>query len=142
LEITPAGGRSLNERLDTEAEAWRPKPGAKVIGEVIDVDTRTTEFGVYPMITIRTDGGDEIAVHGFHTVLRNELAKRPPRLGERLGIKYLGKHDKGYENYRVVFEQATPPDWNRIAVEAVANVVGEGVEEPVTPATAGNDIPF
>ena len=58
--------------------------------------SRTTEYGTYPIVTLRNDAGDgEYAVHGFHTVLKNELAKRPPRIGERLGIKYLGQRTSG-----------------------------------------------
>jgi hypothetical protein len=114
--------RSLEERLDSFAEPWKPNPGDRVVGQVVDVDSRTTEFGTYPIVTLATDSG-EVAVHAFHTVAKNEFAKRPPQLGERLGIKYLGKSDKGYEAYRIVFEDAIPVDWNRIAVEAQAEHV-------------------
>ncbi len=132
--------RSIEDRLDSTAEAWRPKPGERVIGTVVDVDARTTEFGTYPIVVLLTDNGDEVAVHGFHSVVKNELAKRPPQLGERLGIKYLGKSPKGYENYPLVFADVVPPDWNAIAVEAAAEAVVEGVDEPAE--TDDGTIPF
>ena len=106
-------GRSLEERLESFAEAWKPNPGDTLIGVVVDIDSRTTEYGTYPIVTIRDDDGAEFAVHAFHTVLRNEFAKRPPRLGERLGIKYLGKSDRGYEGYRVAWEKAAIPTGGR-----------------------------
>jgi hypothetical protein len=125
--------RTLADRLDSDAEAWRPEPGDRVIGTVIDVDSRTSEFGTYPIVVIETDDGNEISIHGFHTVLKNEFARRPPQPGERIGVKYLGKNAKGgYEAYRVVFDKVTPPDWAAIGAEAQAEaaVAGIGSQEP------------
>jgi hypothetical protein len=75
---------NLSERLDNFAQAWKPEVGDKLIGEITDLDERENEYGVYPIVTIVTDEGEELAVHGFHTVLRNELAKRRPRVGDRI----------------------------------------------------------
>lgn len=115
--------RSLDERLDMHAEAWQPDPGDKLIGEVIDVDTRETEYGVYPIVTVRTDEGDELAIHGYHTVLKREFSKARPGVGERIGVKYLGKHERGYEAYKVVREKpvaSAPVDWDKMGAEAEA----------------------
>jgi hypothetical protein len=132
--------RTLEDRLDSTAEAWRPEPGDKVVGVVADVDSRTTEFGTYPIVTLRTDADEEIAVHAFHTVLKREFAKRPPRLGEGLGIKYLGKSEKGYEGYRIVWQDVAPTDWNRIGAEAEAEAALQGAEfEGEEP---DDDVPF
>jgi hypothetical protein len=122
MENNTSTTRSLDDRLDSAAEGWKPKPGDKIVGEVIDVDSRETEYGVYPIVTLRTDAEDELAIHGFHTVLKSEFAKRPPRLGERIGVKYLGKSDKGYEAYRVVFERAAAVDWEQMAADATADL--------------------
>jgi hypothetical protein len=135
-------GRTLEERLEANAEAWRPEAGAMVIGTVVDVDSRTTEFGTYPIVTLRTEAGDEVAVHGFHTVLKNEFSKRPPRPGERLGVKYLGKSPKGYESYRLAWEDVAPPDWNRIGVEAQAEAAVEGIDDPGSQSAQSDDIPW
>jgi hypothetical protein len=145
-QLRTSVGRSLEDRLEANAEPWKPNVNDNdtVVGTVIDVDSRTTEFGMYPIVTVATDAGDEVAVHAFHTVLKNEFAKRPPQLGERLGIKYLGKHAKGYEAYRIVWEKTPAPDWNRIGAEAQAEAVVEGVEEehPTQQASQDEDIPF
>ncbi len=136
--------RTLEERLESTAEPWKPTPGNRLVGQVVDVDSRTTEFGTYPIITVLTEAGDEFAVHGFHAVLKNEFAKRRPRIGERLGIKYLGRQEKGYEGYRVAWQEVVPPDWNAIAVEAEAESVIEGVDrdEHTDKKEDGDDIPF
>ncbi|MHB8469999.1 MAG: hypothetical protein ACYDCH_09625 [Gaiellaceae bacterium] len=140
-----SAARSLDDRLDTTAEAWKPNAGDKIVGEVIDVDSRDGGFGLYPIVVLRTDAGDEYAVHGFHTVIRNELAKRPPRIGERLGIKYLGKSDKGYEAYKIVFETAAAVDWQQIADEvdpADLAAIEAGDPGPEVDVSADDDIPF
>src|SRR5215207_7993353 len=81
----------MSERLGMFPEAWQPKPGDQLIGGVTDVDERDGEYGLYPIVCVLTDDGDEFAVHGFHTVLRNEFAKQRPEVGDRIGIAYHGK---------------------------------------------------
>ncbi len=81
---------SLEDRLDSNAEAWKPNPGDTLVGEVVDVDTHDAGYGSYPIVTVRTDDGGEVAIHGFHTVLKREFAKARPEIGSRIGVKYLG----------------------------------------------------
>jgi hypothetical protein len=93
---------NLQDQLDAEfAPAWRPAPGEKVVGTVVALDTRDGAFGRYPIVTLNT-GGEEVALHAFHEVLANELARLAPKIGDELGVKYLGQHtEKGYHQYRV-----------------------------------------
>ena len=126
--------RSLEERLDTFAEAWRPKTGDKLIGTVVDLDERESEYDEepYPIVTVRTDDGQELAFHGFHTVARNELAKQRPRVGERIGIAYHGVPEgRKYEAYRIIVERDEPRDldWNRFATEAEAEIEEEADDD-------------
>jgi hypothetical protein len=98
----------LNQRLDNLPEGWKPAPGDKVIGVVVEVGERDSSFsGPYPYVVVDRDGNEgEVIIHGFHTVLRNELARLRPRVGDRLGVRYLGLHDEGkYERYRVVLDR-------------------------------------
>ena len=69
--------------------------GDKLIGTVVDLDERDSDYGdePYPIVTVETDDGNELACHAFHTVARNELAKQRPVVGERIGIAYHGKAD-------------------------------------------------
>jgi hypothetical protein len=94
---------SVSDRLDRDfAPAWRFEPGGKLVGEVIGLTERAGNFGRYPIVTLRTDNGDEFAVHAFHEVLARNLAQVAPEVGDRIGIKYLGKHpERGYHAYRV-----------------------------------------
>lgn len=122
MDTTP---KSLAERVDSFPEAWRPKAGDKLVGTVVAIDMRDSEYGEepYPIVTIGTEDGDEFAFHGFHTVARNELSKQRPRVGDEIALKYFGKNEeRGYERYRVLVIHAdqpeTPIDWDAVAVEA------------------------
>lgn len=136
---------SLEDRLDSYAEAWRPKAGEKIVGEVIDVDSRTTEYGTYPIVTLRTDEGTELAIHGFHTVLKSEFSKARPEVGDRIGVKYLGKHEPRYESYRVVRERAhgAALDWDAIGAQAEQEGAAEAASDDFVPEQhADDDVSF
>jgi hypothetical protein len=97
---------SIFDQLDKDyAPAWRPEPGAKVVGTVTDLTARDGQFGRYAVVTIHAEGegfDGEVAVHAFHEVLANELARVAPKVGDRIGIRYDGRDsDKGYHRYRV-----------------------------------------
>src|SRR5687767_466240 len=85
---------SLEDRLESGLpSAWRPdqEDPDLIIGEVVDIQVGTSDYDPYPLIVIKQDDGEEKAIHGFHTVLKNELLRQKPQIGERIGIKYLGE---------------------------------------------------
>jgi hypothetical protein len=71
--------------LDSFPEGWRPKPGDKLIGVIIGIEARTTEYGTYPIVTIRTDSGADFGFRAFRTVARREVEKLKPKVGDRIG---------------------------------------------------------
>jgi hypothetical protein len=111
---------SIEHDLDRDPTSWRPQPGEKIVGTVVDLATIDRGYGDYLVVTLRTDDGDELDVHCYHTVLASELARLQPRVGERLGIKYLGRDDgRRYERYRVRIERLSDePDWSKIRADA------------------------
>lgn len=105
---------SMSDRLDQEVTAWRPEPGDKIYGKVVDISQNQGDYEPYPLLEIETPDGAMVAIHAFHTVLKSELAKKHPVAGDSIGIKYLGKTaGKDYEGYRVIIDRATPVagDW-------------------------------
>jgi hypothetical protein len=80
--------------LVKSARTWRPEPGDVLKGHVVTVQRRSTEFGPYPMVVMEVsdDAGNEqlVAVHAFHTVLKNELTRVRPTPGSYLEVAYLG----------------------------------------------------
>ena len=123
---------SLEDRIEQLAEAWRPKQGEKLIGTVLELSKRETEFSdePYPLVVVLTDEGREFAVHAFHTVLKAEIARRDPKVGDRLGVKYFGRDEqKGYEIYKADVERAEPRG-------------PEGPPPPVTETASDGDLPL
>lgn len=105
---------TIHQDLDRDfAPAWKPSPGDKLVGIITDLSTRDGEYGTYPIVTVRSEDG-EYALHAFHEVLQNELARVAPKVGDQLGIKYVGKDpDKGYHRYRVRRDGDESFNWGR-----------------------------
>jgi hypothetical protein len=146
----------LEERLEAGlAPAWRPdkEDPSVLIGKVVSIEQGTSEYEPYPLIVVEQDDGTEMAVHGFHTVLKNELIKQRPQIGERIGIKYLGEVPtkpgskfKSYTGYRVKVERAAGAefDWSKVGVVEPDPEPAAPVFEPVNvpPGAGTDDIPF
>jgi len=148
---------NLEQRLESGLpSAWRPdqEDSDTLIGEVVDIQVGTSDYDPYPLIVIRTDLGEEKAVHGFHTVLKNELLRKKPQIGERIGIKYLGEQKtkpgskfSSFIGYRVqVDRQMGEFDWSKMGQieEELEAYTPPPKADPVTvPADAGDDdVPF
>jgi hypothetical protein len=147
---------SLEDRLESGLpSAWRPdqKDPDTIIGEVLEIQVGTSDYAPYPLLIVRQDDGTEKAIHGFHTVLKNELLRHKPQVGERLGVKYLGEQEtkpgskfKSFIGYRVHVDRAAAAfDWGKLGEPEVEDEVYRAPEpEPVTvPANAQDDsIPF
>jgi hypothetical protein len=86
--------RTLEERLEAgDAPGWKPEPGDRVLGLVVNIDERVSDYTgkPYPILTIEQGDGSEIAVHAFHTVLSNEISGKRIAVGDRVGVKYHGE---------------------------------------------------
>src|SRR5438105_4409765 len=106
---------SIKDRLDEEqqrAEAWVPGTNDELIGRIVSISTRTSGgYDPYPIYTVKPEDGDALAFHAYHTVAQNLLNEVEPRVGDEIGIRYLGKvtPDGGgnpYHSYRIVIERA------------------------------------
>jgi hypothetical protein len=99
------------------APGWQPKPDDKVRGVVVDIDETTGKFGgKYPVVTLRLAPGysaktkegtvtDEVAVHAFHAALHGRLAALEPKVGDAVGIKFLGGPLEGARSYRYLVDK-------------------------------------
>jgi hypothetical protein len=73
------------------ALAWRPSPGDMLDGKVVKLLARESEFGVYPVVVMDTGDATYVAVHAFHTILRDGLRELKAAPGDDLVIMYQGK---------------------------------------------------
>lgn len=109
--------RTLDEKLQAQRENWKPHSDhdqpKSVSGLVIDQTERELGFdqkGTAPFLRVLSDDGVEWSVAGFHAVLRAELLRVGPRIGDRIGVLYQGE-GQAKENqsaphlYRVVVER-------------------------------------
>ncbi len=71
---------------------------------------KENEYGTYPLLRIKTDQGEFIAVHAFHTVLKNAIAREGVKAGDRIGIEFLGEvkgaNGSTYNGYTVAVDRA------------------------------------
>lgn len=125
---------SLEDRLDRDSESWRPEPGDKLVGTVVEVSTFQGDYQPYPVIEVEKDDGTVWAFHAYHTVAKNEIARLEPAEGDKIGIKYFGKvktkpgskYDS-YEKYAIKVQKASgevpdAPDWKAMKAETDAEL--------------------
>ena len=118
----------LDEEV-TYAEAWMPVVGDKIVGTVTKIDSRTTEFGEYPILTLAVEAGTqegkdigtpvELSWHVLGTVAQRELGfengawlpERKVKVGSKVGAKYVedrkGKSGYGYAFWHVLVQNPT-----------------------------------
>jgi hypothetical protein len=143
MSSTDAFEQSL-EQATEHAPAWRfEDDGATIIGEVVSFSEYDAGWGAYPIITLRLSDGSERALHAQREVLQQELAKARPRIGERIGVKWLGQAEgKTYHRYllRVDRPEGDTLDWSRYA-EGAPEEPPAVAETPRAPAPAAAAAP-
>lgn len=126
--------------------AWRPSPGETLEGTVTEItEYDGGGFGGYPILTVGTEDGEK-AVHAFHTVLRNELAKLDIQVGEKVAILYGGKQRSKdgsveYEGYRVKAPDRKPRRFAWGDSDNGDETSGNDLVDD-TPGDDGSDLPF
>ena len=87
---------SLLDEIDenTDVVPFRPEDaGEGVEGRVISIDVTSSEYTTddIPVINIETPDGVVRQIRGYHSVLRNEIERAAPKVGDTLAVKYNGK---------------------------------------------------
>lgn len=135
--------RLRDELLREPAPAWRPQRGDVLIGEVVAIDERRGfAERLYPIVTVlENETGKEVAFHAFHTVAKDEILRLEPKVGDTIGIAYLGlveKEDSRYELYRV---KVIRKDVVAAGFDPIELAAPEPMVEPEK-SLGGDDIPF
>ena len=130
---------SLQDRLNRETEVLKLEAGESVVGTLVELTLRDSDYGdPYPLVVVETSDGREVAVHGYHSVLRNRLLELDPRTGDELGIKCLGartsKAGTKYTDYRVVIDRA---DRSAEQIDPEDDEPTAEEDEPEPPAPSG-----
>jgi hypothetical protein len=87
----------LLNQVDRDVVGWLPNPGDKIAGTVVDITMATSRWGAYPLVTLETSSGKLIAIHCFHTVLKNEVGRKIEQdrlnVGDLMAVAYRGEGD-------------------------------------------------
>lgn len=134
---------SIADRLDEpDAESWRPEPGGSLVGRVTEISQRTTEWGTYPVVTVRSEGdGLRRTFHAFHSVAKDLIVGNEVAVGDEIGVRYVGKVDGakfGYESYKLVVEHNG--GWSPFSAQLQPGEPPAPTEHSL--ASRGDDIPF
>jgi len=120
------------------APSWRPDEGDVLVGVVQEFTVGSTSWGDVNVCTLLDEETDEqIAVWLSSTVLLSEFTKLDVKPGDRVGIRYDGKHpEKRYHRYVVRVDRDDPelrPRGGEIQAEAAPAAVPDtlpGLDKP------------
>jgi hypothetical protein len=76
------------------APAIRLEPGQTVSGEIIQIASRTSEWGIYPVLTLKFVDGKLGTLHSFHQLMTDRLKELKPQNGDMLFVAYGGERQK------------------------------------------------
>jgi hypothetical protein len=102
----------LDGITEDSGDAWMPADDEDspegIQGHVLSLTYIETDQkyggGEVPMLEIQEKDGHVWSVRAYHTVLRNQIEKNAPEVGDLVALKYLGekenkKGDNSYQNY-------------------------------------------
>ena len=104
---TPRDLRAELERDDgTYPDSLLLKSGEIFAGTLRKYTSATTQYGdaIIAVVDDETNGTPR-SLWLIHEVLRREFARQKPRVGERLAVKYHGKHAKGYHGWSLLVDR-------------------------------------
>jgi hypothetical protein len=99
--------RELEELDEGWPPSWQPEVGEHLLGRVRRYAKGPTAYGeVRTLVVDRDDGEGAVSVWLSSHVLLALFEREKPRVGERIGISYQGKHPtKGYHRYALVVDR-------------------------------------
>jgi hypothetical protein len=100
---------SLLERAQalekSRGKAWDPKVGEAVAGKVVEVKLVSLKFGERTLLAIEAEGTGERIDVWCPVVLERQLHDLGVKVGDSIGVKYLGiPEGKKYKDYGVIVE--------------------------------------
>ena len=150
--------KNLAAELDRDQEfppSWRPLEGDQIVGVIERYSHGTSSLTGDPVqiVWIEDDQGNRHSVWLNCAVLVSKFADLKPQPGERVGIRYMGKHEaKNYKIFRVVVDRAAAPpaaptfDAPPVPAEMAADVAPDSTlddeAEPDDLELTDDDVPF
>jgi hypothetical protein len=127
-KVTPSS--SFEEDLDREVQSWKPEKGDKLIGRVLSVEWVDSRYSdeAYPYVELETDDGILYDWHAAQTVARSAVRRKNVRAGDRLAVKCLGDHAKGYRDFGLLVDHGEHSPERTVVAEDNGVSIGEPPE--------------
>ena len=113
--------KQAKKQESTDADAWDPEPGEKIVGVLLRADVVKTRRGPSLLLVVRNtgdesggiDSGESGLIWGSRTVLQGELLNEQPAIGAPIAILYEGKQQpkqggNAYHGYVVIVTSDDP----------------------------------
>ena len=100
----------LNE-ADTEwPPCWRPQEGETLVGTILRYSSGQTQYGPCRTAILQRADGKRVSLWLSSVVLLSLFEREKPRPGEKVGLRYLGKHPtKNYKRFALVVDRPEAP---------------------------------
>lgn len=88
-----------------------PSPDG-IQGRVVHVGEISSDYGpeAVPLIELEAADGTVWSIRGYSTVLRNQISKADPKVGDFMAARWfgakMGKSGREYQNYKVAVKRA------------------------------------
>lgn len=91
-------------------KAWHPETEPVLVGTVLRFTVAPGQHGPCKTAIIQRDDDTRVAVWQNSVVLESLFATEDPKPGEKIGLRYLGKHpEKNYKKFRLIVDRAEAP---------------------------------
>lgn len=74
-----------------------PQAGDSITGTIVDISDATSDYGEYPLLVIKDEQNELIALHCFHLVLKNDIERKIARrtlvIGGLIAVTYHGEKE-------------------------------------------------
>lgn len=91
--------------------AWKPEPGETLVGVLRERRTADTDDGPVGVLELERQDGSRLSVWLSRYVLREEIDRHDPTIGDALAIAYDGKREgksgREYHAFRVKVESGS-----------------------------------
>lgn len=116
------------------APAWMPEPETTVMGTVIGLrmggQPEPIGYGYYPVVTYKLPDGSIVAVHAFHSLLRERLAELKTEIGKVQMLTYLGQQASRQRTKKDADGKDIPVEYHLYYVENYGEEsANQGVDE-------------
>lgn len=109
--------QELQENDGEYPPSWKFQQGEVIVGEILAYSQASTNYGPAWVCLIEEEERGKLAIWLTSTVLVDLFKKLKPKVGERIGLRCLGKHrEKDYWRFvlKVDREEPQEPDFGAI----------------------------